>query len=99
MRIELGAGPASLTACRALAAVAHTLNPPDRRGGADLEAGRSLARRRSASSRLDHPVPQILTVCSSHSPSCLLSDHGGGLARSHMGIRSDFGNRLDFEFS
>src|SRR4051794_22049986 len=66
MRVELGAGPASLTACRALAAVAQTLAPFDCRRGGDLEPSRNLARRRSAFRRLDHPIPQILTVRSCH---------------------------------
>src|SRR4029079_15505227 len=44
MPIELVAGRASLPACRTLSGVAHTSDPLDRRRGADLEAGRGLAR-------------------------------------------------------
>src|SRR3954464_1244575 len=66
MGVELGAGPASLAACRTLAAVAQTLNPLDRRRNADVEANRGLARRRPVSRGLNHSVPQILTVRSRH---------------------------------
>src|SRR3954468_12929233 len=66
MGVELGAGPASLPACRTLAAVAQTLNPLDRRRNADVEANRGLARRRPVSRGLNHSVPQILTVRSRH---------------------------------
>src|SRR4051794_18316246 len=61
MGVELGAGPASLPACRTLAAVAQTLDPLDRRRNADVEANRGLARRRPVSRGLNHSVPQILT--------------------------------------
>src|SRR3982750_803943 len=66
MGVELGAGPASLPACRTLAAVAQTLDPLDRRRNADVEANRGLARRRPVSRGLNHSVPQILTVRSRH---------------------------------
>jgi len=45
MGVELGAGPASLPACRTVAAVAQTFDPLDRRRNADVEASRGLARR------------------------------------------------------
>ena len=66
MGVELGAGPASLPACRTLAAVAQTLDPLDRCRNADVEANRGLARRRPVSRGLNHSVPQILTVRSRH---------------------------------
>ena len=53
MGVELGAGPASLPACRTLAAVAQTLDPLDRRRNADVEANRGLARRRPVSRGLN----------------------------------------------
>src|SRR4051794_10771701 len=56
MGVELGAGPASLPACRTLAAVAQTLDPLDRRRNADVEANRGLARRRPVSRGLNHSV-------------------------------------------
>src|SRR4051794_4655661 len=61
MGVELGAGPASLPACRTLAAVAQTLNPLDRCRNADVEANRGLARRRPVSRGLNHSVQPCCT--------------------------------------
>src|SRR4051794_7163872 len=84
MGVELGAGPASLPACRTLAAVAQTLNPLDRCRNADVEANRGLARRRPVSRGLNHSVPQILTVRSRHA--CFASAHTDSGRRTRLGF-------------
>src|SRR3954467_13900813 len=68
MGIELRASRLALRARRALSGLARPAHPDDRGSDPDPEADRSLPRRHARQRRINHSIPQILTVGPRHAP-------------------------------